>query len=72
VQQLGGELTWDPDNLALLPKVVDVPGLDLHLGAGSPLRDAGARDFEPEPGELDVDGEPRVQGEAVDIGADEL
>jgi hypothetical protein len=47
-----------------------VGGDDLHLSAGSPLRDmglAGSGD-----GPTDIDGQPRTMGAAPDIGADEL
>jgi hypothetical protein len=44
---------------------------DLHLRGGSPAIDAGL----PEPprlvGRRDIDGQPRVQGPRIDIGADE-
>jgi hypothetical protein len=44
-------------------------GDDLRLAAGSPAIDAG--DETVDAGPFDVDGEPRVQGARVDIGADE-
>ncbi len=67
-------------NIAVDPLFVDadgpddVPGTeddDLHLDAGSPCIDAGdGRVILPEP-PVDLDGEPRVQHCAVDIGSDE-
>lgn len=51
------------------PKLVGGPN-DLHLGAGSPARDAGAALGE-RAGTSDVDGEARVRGAAPDLGADE-
>lgn len=43
---------------------------DIHLQPQSPCRDAGLA--QPDPDRLDIDGEPRVRGSAVDIGADEI
>lgn len=44
---------------------------DFHLGPLSPAIDAGDPAFVPAPGETDIDGDPRVLGAAVDLGADE-
>ena len=52
----------------------DIPGTaddDLHLSRMSPCINAGDPACTPEPGETDVDGEPRVQSGFVDMGADE-
>jgi hypothetical protein len=45
-------------------------GFDFHQLAGSPTIDAGSADAFT--GALDIDGEPRSMGAAVDIGADEF
>lgn len=51
------------------PNLVNVGKGDLHQRASSPTVDAGiATDL----GALDIDNEKRVQGEAPDIGADEV
>jgi hypothetical protein len=42
-----------------------------HLSPGSPAMDAGLGDSPAYPGETDIDGEPRVAGARVDVGADE-
>lgn len=44
---------------------------DLHLAASSPCIDRGNAAFAPEPNEADLDGQPRIMGCNVDIGADE-
>lgn len=53
-------------------QVVDplFPALDLHQLASSPTIDAGSADAFT--GSLDIDGEPRLMGDGVDIGADEF
>lgn len=44
---------------------------DFHLEPDSPCIDAGDPGFVPLPGETDIDGDARVAGARVDIGADE-
>lgn len=66
------------NNITSDPCFVDPDVNDFHLAANSPCIDAGDPDFEPEPNETDIDGEPRVMdGDAndtviVDMGADEF
>lgn len=62
----GGDL----HGLVADPLFVDAASFDLHLGADSPAWDAGVS--RPDVGQHDVDGQPRVAGPAVDIGADEV
>jgi parallel beta-helix repeat protein len=45
---------------------------DLHLLPGSPCFDAGDPNFMDVTGDVDMDGQPRVVGGCVDIGADEF
>ena len=59
-------------NLDADPIFQDPSNLDFHIQAGSPCIDAGDAAFVPVPGETDIDGEARVRGTAVDIGADEF
>jgi hypothetical protein len=67
-----------PDDLAhfVNPLLVD-PLTDLHLQAGSPAINSGVNlgidaAGQPISGISDIDGTPRVQGAAIDIGADEF
>lgn len=53
------------------PGFRDLEKQDLHLKADSPMVDAGSPDLPPE-SNTDIDGEPRKQGRALDIGADEV
>ena len=69
----GGSTTspgdW-PDATALFadPQLVNPP-LDLHIATTSPAIDRGVG---VDAGSLDIDGQPRVQGTAIDLGADEV
>lgn len=53
------------------PLLADAPNADFHIGASSPAVNQGDVSFVPGAGEVDLDGEPRVNGPRVDIGADE-
>lgn len=44
---------------------------DFHLQASSPAINAGRVNFTPLGGEVDIDGQPRIQNSRVDIGVDE-
>ena len=61
---LGGIGNIDPE-----PLFVDADSGDYHLLPGSPCINAGDPDYEPEPGETDLDGRPRVIGGRIDMGA---
>jgi hypothetical protein len=62
--------TGSNGNISADPLLLDPTG-DFHLAADSPCRDGGD-DASVAAGWLDLDGEPRLQGAHVDIGADEL
>ncbi|HEY3268170.1 MAG TPA: right-handed parallel beta-helix repeat-containing protein [Armatimonadota bacterium] len=57
-------------NIKADPKLADVPRADLHIQPDSPARDAGD-DSAVASGDKDMDGQDRVQGPHVDMGADE-
>ncbi|MCZ6682745.1 MAG: right-handed parallel beta-helix repeat-containing protein [Planctomycetota bacterium] len=61
-----GEGNTDAD-----PLFVNPAGNDYHLSPGSPCIDAGDPTHAPQMGETDIDGEPRLMGCRVDMGADE-
>jgi cysteine-rich repeat protein len=61
----------DAHSLFADPLLVAPGAGDAHLGAGSPAVNAGDPAFVPAPGEVDLDGQPRVNGPRVDCGADE-
>ena len=45
---------------------------DYHLMGGSPCIDAGDPNYAADPNETDIDGQARIVGGGIDIGADEL
>jgi hypothetical protein len=73
----GSDYTGIPDptgqdgNISVDPQLANWPAGDFHLSPGSPCIDAGnTADLATVPGyELDMDGQPRLMGKAVDIGA---
>ena len=62
----------DPSSLGADPQLVNPAAGDFHLAAASPAVDAGNPLYVPAEEEADLDGEARLVGAAVDIGADEL
>ncbi|ANS77284.1 hypothetical protein AWM70_16105 [Paenibacillus yonginensis] len=60
----------DAHSLFIDPKFMDPSKGDFHLQPTSPAIDAGSTDTAII-GQVDIDGEPRVQDAAVNIGADE-
>jgi cysteine-rich repeat protein len=61
----------DAASLFADPALVDPADGDLHLSGGSPAVNAGDPAFTAAPGETDIDGQPRINGGRVDVGADE-
>ncbi|MEW6746345.1 MAG: right-handed parallel beta-helix repeat-containing protein [Planctomycetota bacterium] len=66
-----GTLVWGPGNIDEDPRFEDLPGGDIHLRLGSPCINTGDPGFVPGPDERDIDGDPRLIGHRVDMGADE-
>jgi predicted outer membrane repeat protein len=71
-----GEGNIDADPWFALPGNWNANGMwvegDYHLLAGSPCIDAGDPNYVPEPNEMDLDGNPRVIGGRIDMGAYEF
>ena len=61
----------DLNSLFADPLLARPSRLDLHLAPGSPAANAGDPAFLPADGEADIDGQSRLLGGRVDIGADE-
>ena len=66
------QLTWGFGNIESSPLFVDPGAGDYHLAPGSPAINAGDPAFVADVGETDLDGDPRVVGQYVDIGSDEF
>ena len=45
---------------------------DYHLLPSSPCIDAGSPEYAPQPDETDIDGDPRIVGDQIDMGVDEF
>ena len=60
---------WGDGNINEDPGFED---LDYHLSEGSPCVDAGLPGYVAQTGETDIDGDKRVTGNQIDIGADEI
>lgn len=61
---------WDGQgNINAHPLFVDVAVDDYHLLPDSPCLDAGDPAYVPAPNETDLDGQPRVIGDRIDMGA---
>jgi parallel beta-helix repeat protein len=69
---LFSKLNWGLGNIDADPCFVNPAGGDYHLSGDSLCIDAGDPNYNPAPGEVDIDGEPRVMGGRVDMGADEF
>lgn len=67
-----GTLLWLDGNLNIDPAFVDPDAGDYHLLRSSPCIDAGDPDVTADQSNTDIDGDPRVVGARVDIGADEF
>jgi hypothetical protein len=72
---------WGLGNINADPNFVNLGGLtasevfaagNYHLLDDSPCIDAGDPDFITEPSETDIDGNPRIAGTKIDMGADEF
>jgi len=59
-------------NIDTDPLFADLGSGDFHLSDSSPCIDAGDPAHHPAPGETDIDGQPRLFGGRVDMGADEM
>jgi hypothetical protein len=65
-------LVYGPGNVDLDPLFVDASAGDVHVTATSPVIDAGDPAYVAAAGETDIDGDARVAGGAIDMGADEV
>jgi len=69
----GCSVIWGSGNIDIDPNFVNPgPPYDYHLLKNSPCVDAGGPSFILASGETDIDGDPRIAGTKVDIGADEV
>jgi len=72
VHEPGCIVNWGEGNIDAEPLFVNSIGGDYHLLEESPCIDAGDPTSVAAPDETDIDGEPRISGAEIDMGADEL
>jgi hypothetical protein len=65
-------LILESGNIDADPCLVDPCNNDYHLSAGSPCINAADPNYVIGTGETDIDGQPRVMGSRLDMGADEF
>lgn len=79
--QSGCTVNWGQGNIDVDPNFLEIGSLsttethsggDYHLLKDSPCIDAGDPSFVAGPDETDIDGNPRISGSRVEIGADEV
>ena len=77
----GCTVNWGQGNINIDPNFVEMGNIseskiymegDYHLLEESPCIDAGDPAFVAGPDETDIDGDPRISGAKIDLGADEL
>ncbi|MEE8404187.1 MAG: SUMF1/EgtB/PvdO family nonheme iron enzyme, partial [candidate division Zixibacteria bacterium] len=56
----GNTINWGSSNIDTDPLFVDPNNDDFHLSPGSPCIDTGDPNYEPEPNETDLEGNPRI------------
>jgi parallel beta-helix repeat protein/predicted outer membrane repeat protein len=71
IQNSNCKLSWDNSNIEADPRFVNPSEGDYHLSPVSRCIEGGDPCYVPV-GETDIDGEPRIIGRKVDIGADEF
>ncbi|MHC4335584.1 MAG: choice-of-anchor Q domain-containing protein, partial [Planctomycetota bacterium] len=80
IAESGCTVAWGEGNISLDPCLAQIASTlggatttagDYHLLGDSPCVDAGNPAYASAPGELDIDGDARVSGGRIDIGADE-
>jgi len=72
VETSDGSVVEGPGNVNLDPVFVDWETGDYHLARDSSLIEAGDPDFVSLPGETDIDGDPRLICQVIDMGSDEV
>ena len=80
IAESGCSVAWGEGNISLDPCLAQIASTlggatttagDYHLLSDSPCVDAGDPVYASAPGEVDIDGDARVSGARIDIGADE-
>lgn len=67
-----GALNWGAGNIDKDPQFVDAGQGDYHLDDCSAAVNAGDPEYNPKLNEVDLDGEQRLIGTAIDMGVDEV